>query len=161
MKLTAKCDIEAPLAFVYRSITDFESWERDATARGVEVDRPTGFPIHGPGAAWIIRFTFRGKSRKVQVKIADQIEDHQLSLDLDSQVMSGGSVIDVQPLSPRKTRIKIAVTLKPKTLTARLFINTLRLTKGRVDRRFGKRAEQLGALIENRYMRSQLALLKS
>lgn len=39
-------------------------------------------------------------------------------------------------LSPRRSRVRMDLEVKPKTLAARLFINTMRLAKGRVQGRF-------------------------
>jgi hypothetical protein len=46
--------------------------------------------------------------------------------------------------------------MKPKTLAARLFINTLRLAKGRVQAKFEKRLGQMATRIKDRYERSQV-----
>ena len=39
MKLASKKDVEAPIAQVWAALTDFETWERAAMRRGVEVAR--------------------------------------------------------------------------------------------------------------------------
>jgi hypothetical protein len=56
-------------------------------------------------------------------------------------------------LSPRRSRVRIDLEVKPKTLAARLFINTLRLAKGRVQARFERSLGNLGARIKDRYDR--------
>ena len=49
MRFTTKQDIEAPLDFVYRTMTDFEGWERAAMRRGAEVERTDKLTRVGPG----------------------------------------------------------------------------------------------------------------
>jgi hypothetical protein len=63
--------------------------------------------------------------------------------------------MEVIALSPRRSRLRVALTVRPKTLAARLFLNTLRLAKRRVQGRLDKRLGQLGARIEDRHGRSQ------
>jgi hypothetical protein len=160
MKLTAKCDIEAPLAYVFQTVTDFPSWERAAVRRGAEVERTADVPMEGVGTAWRLNFLYRGKKRTCVIKVAKIVPDQAIGFDLDSPSLAGGSVIEFQALSPRRTRVKVALTVKPKTLAARLFVNTLRLAKGRVTKKFDARVEQMGADIEDRFVRSQLVTAK-
>jgi hypothetical protein len=154
MKLTAKCDVEVPLAFVYQCVTDFAAWERAAIRRGTDVERPVGLPLTGIGAAWRIRFPYRGRVRKALITIDDLAPNQTAAFSLDSPSMFGDSVIEVQALSARRTRIRVALTAKPKTLAARLFLNTLRLAKGRVTKQFDLRVAQLGADIEAHFQRN-------
>ena len=71
MKLTAKTDLEVPAAVVFAALIDTPTWEREAIRNGVEVERPPGTPDSGVGAEWRIRGHFRGKARKVTLRIAD------------------------------------------------------------------------------------------
>jgi hypothetical protein len=155
MKLTAKCDIEAPASFAFACVTDFATWERDAAKRGVEVERPADMPLEGPFAGWRIRFPFRGRIRKVLIRLESLTLDSDASFTLESPSMEGSTLVDVLALSPRRTRLRVAVTVRPKTLTARLFLNTLRLAKGRVQAKFDARVQQLGSMVEDRYARSK------
>jgi hypothetical protein len=49
----------------------------------------------------------------------------------------------------------VSVEAKPKTLAARLFLNTLRLARRKVEERMEKRVDQLGERIEDRYARER------
>ena len=153
MKLTAKTDLEVPAAFVFAALVDNASWEREAVRNGVEVERPVGTPDSGVGASWRIRGHFRGKARNVLVRIDALTPDQQLALTMESPSMDGISRIEVMVLSPRRSRLRADLEIKPKTLAARLFINTMRLAKGRVQARFEKGLGQLGARIKDRYDR--------
>ena len=155
MKLTAKTDLEVPAAFVFATLVDHPTWEREAVRNGVEVERPAGSPDSGVGARWNIRGHFKGKARKVLVKIDELTPDQRLALSMDSPSMEGVSRIEVMVLSPRRSRLRTDLEIKPKTLAARLFINTMRLAKGRVQARFEKGLGNLGARIKDRYDRSQ------
>ena len=155
MKLTAKTDLEVPAAAVFASLVDHPAWEREAIRNGVEVERPAGTPAPAVGAEWRIRGHFRGKGRKVQVKIEEMTQDQRIALGLDSPSIEGTTRLEIMVLSPRRSRMRVDLEIKPKTLAARLFINTMRLAKGRVQARFEKGLGRLGARIKDRYDRSQ------
>lgn len=155
MKLTAKTDIEAPASFVYANLIDHAAWEREMARRGAEIERPADMPLAGIGAGWRIRVPFRGKVRKFLVRIEDMSPDARLVFGIDGQAIEGNSVLELLPMSPRRTRLRMALDVKPKTLAARLFLNTLRLAKGKVQARLEKRLEQLGARIADNHESSR------
>jgi len=130
MKLTAKTDLEVPASAVFAALVDHPAWEREAIRNGVEIERPAGTPSTGVGAEWRIRGHFRGKPRKVQVKIEDMTPDQRLALGLDSPSIEGTTRLEVMVLSPRRSRLRVDPEVKPKTLAARLFHNTQRLDQG-------------------------------
>lgn len=148
MKLSAKTDIEAPIAFVYASLADHPQWEAEARRRGIEIERPDGTPAQGVGAAWRIEAPFRGKVRKILLTMREMMPHHRLALDFDGQTFEGEMVLELLALSPRSTRMRLVVDLRPKTLSARLFLNTLRLAKARVQGRLDSRLRQFGARIQ-------------
>ncbi len=150
MKLTAKTDIEAPASFVYACLIDHAMWEREMTRRGAEVDRPADMPLTGVGAGWQLRVPFRGKVRKLLVRIDAMVPDTSLVLGIDGQAIDGNSMLELLSMSPRRTRLRLALEVRPKTLAARLFLNTMRLAKGRVQVRLEKRLQQMATRIEER-----------
>lgn len=156
MKLTAKTDLEVPAAFVFATLVDHASWEREAVRNGAEIERPPGTPAAGLGAAWRIRGHFRGKPRKVLLKIEELTENQRVVLSIDSPSIEGSARFEVMVLSPRRSRLRVDVEIKPRTLAARLFINTMRLAKGRVQAKFETRLGQMGGRIKDRYERSQV-----
>lgn len=156
MKLTAKTDLEVPAAFVFATLLDHASWEREALRNGAEVERPPGTPVAGLGAAWNVRGQFRGRPRKVLLTIAELVENQRVVLSLDGPSIEGTARFEVMVLSPRRSRLRVDVEFKPKTLSARLFINTMRLAKGRVQAKFETRLGQIGGRIKDRYERSQV-----
>ena len=156
MKLTAKADVEVPAAFVFATLVDHPSWEREALRNGAEIERPPGTPAAGVGAAWRVRGHFRGKPRKVLLKIEELSESQRVVLSIDSPTIEGTARFEVMVLSPRRSRLRVDVEMKPKTLAARLFINTMRLAKGRVQAKFESRLGQMGGRIKDRYERSQV-----
>jgi hypothetical protein len=155
MKLTAKTDLEAPVEFLHAYLCDNATWEREAIRRGVEVERPADMPLTGVGAGWRIRVPFRGKVRKVLLRVDDIVQDQTIAYSFEGQALVGTTVLEMKALSPRRCRLKVTIDAKPKTLAARLFLNTLRLARRRVEERFEKRVQQLGARVEERHVREK------
>lgn len=151
MRLTTKQDIEAPLSHVYRVMTDFDGWERAAMRRGAEVSRTDTLRQPGVGMSWKIRAEIRGKVRKMTVKLTEEHLNSRLKFDMDSPSVTGEFFVEMMDLSPKRTRLSVVMEIKPKTLAARLFIQSLKLAKAKVQRRYDTRVSQLATTIEDRY----------
>ena len=154
MKLTSKTDLDVPVSFVYATLADHAAWEREAVQRGATVERPPGSPASGIGATWRVRMRYRGKERKVLLRLTQVAINEMMAYSLDSPSIEGTAQFEVLGLSPRRTRLRLLLDIHPKTLAARLFLNTLRLTRRRVETRFDKRTAQLAARIAGAYQRS-------
>ncbi len=155
MKLTAKTDLEAPLFFLYACIADTDYWEREAVRRGVAIERPADVPLKRTGAVWLVQVPFRGRLRKFQLRIDSMVQDQSMTFSFEGQSMTGTAQLETKALSARRSRLRVTVEVKPKTLTARLFLNTLRLARRPAEARFEKRLGQLAARIEDRYAREK------
>lgn len=155
MKLTAKTDIDAPAGFLYESLTDFPNWEREAVRRGIDIDRPAGVPLTGLGASWRISGRFRGKQRRLLLRIVKLVPGEVIEYSFDSPSANGSIEFDISTLSARRSRLRLAIDVRPKTLAARLFLNTIRLAKGRVEGKLEARLVGLGSYVKQRHERSQ------
>lgn len=148
MKLTTRQDIEAPLDFVYAQLTDFDQFERMAMRRGAEVERTDRLRSPGAGMAWRVRFAFRGRSRKMQIALAEAEPGSHLTWAFDSPSLEGTALIELVALSPRRTRMVVKSEVRPKTLAARLLVQSARLAKGRVQKKLDAASGQIAGMIE-------------
>lgn len=155
MKLSAKEDIEAPIAFVTSFLTDFESWERAAMRRGAHVERLDALRALGPGMEWKVAFDYRGKRRNIELKLLKMVPDQRLEFDCMAKPAEAILAIDLVEMGPRRTRLVATVDIKPRTLAARLFLQSMKLAKAKVTRRFALRLAQTSADIEDRYKAPQ------
>lgn len=153
MKLVAKYDVEAPVDFVFAQIADFDGWERAAMRRGADVTRTDRLRAVGPGMGWAVQFRYRGKDRNANIRLDGITPTSNVALTGISVLADGVMNIDLLDLAAKRTRIEVRLEVKPKTLTARIFVQTLRLTRARVERNFSQRVAQLAAEIEDRYRR--------
>ncbi len=151
MHFITKQDIEAPLDFVYRTLNEFDQFERMAARRGAEVERIDRLRVPGPGAAWRLRFAFRGKPRLLTIRVDDLQEDSLMVFGLESNTLDGSSRIDLAALAPRRTRITILTEIRPRTLGARVMLQSVRLARGRVQKKIDGASSKLAAMIEERW----------
>jgi uncharacterized protein YndB with AHSA1/START domain len=151
MKIVSRHDIEAPPAFVFQALTDFDSWERSAMRRGAEVSRTDKLTTISPGLAWLVRFRFRGKDRKITVRLTALDVPVRLSFAMAGNLFEATSHVDLMELGPKRTRMVVVSEAKPKTLAARLILQSLRLARARVQRRVDKRIGTIAQEIEDRY----------
>ena len=151
MRFSTKQDIEAPLDFVHKTMTDFDAWERSAMRRGAEVERTDTLTRTGPGMTWRARFSYRGKMRIFDLRLV-MIEPQALAFNAQSQAVECAIKLDLMEMSARRTRVHVVLDVTPRTLAARLFLQSLRLARARIDRKFEQRVAQLAADIESRHL---------
>ena len=154
MKLAAKHDVEAPAAFVFAQLADFEGWERAAMRRGADVMRIDNLRSPGPGMTWNCQFRYGGKDRKIAIRLDTITPTSSLALTGTAVPVDALLQIEILDLTTRRTRIDVRLEIRPKTIAARLYIQTLRLARSRVERGFSQRIAQLAVEIEDRFKRS-------
>ena len=151
MKISTRETVEAPARFVYDILSDLPALERLAVRSGAEVAR-TGDPtVAGVGAAWRVRFVFRGEEREAALTLTERIPDERIAFTAMGVPMAGDIAIDLAPLGPGRTEVTVAVEARPRTIAMRLVLRTLKLGKTGIDRRFERRVAQIGAEIGDRY----------
>ncbi len=151
MKFSAKEDIEAPIEKVFAAVTDFDGFERQALRRGAEVMRQDAHGKPGLGSEWRMRFPFRGKERKVEARITHFDAPNGFQADTRSGGLDGTMTLELVALSPRRTRLQLSMDLKPRTLSARLLIQSLKFAKSNLSKRFSNRVWQFAQAIEEKY----------
>ena len=150
MILSTKEDIEAPIDEVFAALSDFEGFERAALRRGAEVQRTDQSRVTGVGAVWKLGFTYRNKRRNMVARLAAMDAPHTLIFTGTGKSISGQLGVDLVALSRRRTRVTVKLEIKPITLVARIYLQSLRLTKTRVTERFAKRVKALAVSIDDR-----------
>lgn len=153
MKFSTKEDIAAPIDFVFDQISDFEAFERSALRRGAEVARLDDLSAPGPGMAWETKFRWRGRVRELQFELTTFEKPDEMVISSLSKSMGGHLKIDLVALSRGRTRMHFVAEMKPKNLTARLLIQSLKLARGKLNKRFEQGAQAYAKELENRYGR--------
>jgi hypothetical protein len=152
MKFSTREDIEAPVDFVCAQITDFASLERRAMRNGAQVSRRDDGPI-AQGTTWNINFEFRGRPRDVTAVLTTFNTPDAIAIESASDGMMAVTQIDLVALSQSRTRILVSFELRAKSMTARLLLQSLRLAKSKMNKRFETRTKDYAEEIEDRYRR--------
>jgi len=154
MKFTSKEDIEAPIEQVFSMLSEFETFERSAIRRGVEVIRTDTNPSPAVGFAWNAKFELRGKLRDLNINLVTYDHPTAMCFESDSQGLDGVVTVDLMALSPRRTRMSVSVDLSPKTLSARLLVQSLKLAKSNLNKRFKLKVAKYAKNMEDRHSRT-------
>ena len=150
MQFSSKEDIEAPIETVFAALSEFEVFERSAIRRGIEVQRADEAAPNAAGLIWNAAFDMRGKKRDLKLTLTEYDPPNGMRFDSESFGLGGEMLIDLVALSPRRTRMSLSLTLSPKTLSARLFLQSLKLAKASLTSRFEQKAKEFAKGIEAR-----------
>lgn len=148
MKFSTREDIDAPVDAVYRAVTDFDGFERQMLRRGVDVMRDDTTPPDVPGAKWQAGFSWRGRAHKLDAELVSITDEQGYAVESKTGGITCMGVVDLVPLSKSRTRMFVSLDLKPSTLSSRLFVQSLRLAKGSLTRKFKARVAQFAGEIE-------------
>lgn len=148
MKFSAREDVGAGVDAVFAALTDFENFERQALRRGIDVERRDTLAVPGVGMSWLIGFSFRGKRRSAETTLTT----YEVAERIEFQTRTGGfqcqGEVDLTKLGRSKTRLHVAVDIRPKTFRARMFLQALRLAKSSLSARFKSRVARFARQVE-------------
>ena len=153
MKFSTKEDIEAPIDFVFDAVSDFQSFERAALRRGAEVQRVDTLQSAGVGLTWEAQFRFRGRKRDIRIEVTQFERPTSLGCVYETQLLSGTLDVDLVALSRNRTRLSVESNFAPRNLTARLLVQSLKLARSSLDKKFRFRVAHFAKELEERHKR--------
>lgn len=154
MKFSSREDIEAPIETVFEMLSDFEGFERSALRRGAEVQRLDELSVPGVGMAWDAIFEMRGKRREIHIELEQYEHPSEMTFDITSPGMAGTFDLELISLSRQRTRMNVGLELRPQNLSARLLVQSLKLAKTSLTKRFKLRVAEYTKDMEDRYRRT-------
>ena len=157
MQFTSNEDVEASIEQTFDSLSDFENFERLALRRGAEIQRTDELTTKGVGQTWKGIFELRGSERSFKATIVEFGRPFSIGGEIDSDGVDVELQVDLIALSPNRTRLKVDVNLKPRSLSARLILQSARLAKNNLNRRFKKKVQAFAMDIEKKHKGSRIA----
>lgn len=151
MKLSTRQDVEAPIDAVFDMLCDFDSFERAAMRRGAEVRRLDHLSAPGVGMTWQAVFDLRDKRREVQLEIVSFDRPNEIVVHSTSPGLQGTMSFELVALARYRTRVMVALDVRPLTLSARLLMQSFKLAKGSLSGKFEMRIAEYARLIEDRH----------
>lgn len=153
MKFITKEDIEAPIDLVFEALSDFEGYERQALRRGATVARTDSLTHPGVGMGWDVTFLFRDRKRNMNITVVTFERPNEMAISMKSSGIDGSFCAELMPLSRGRTRISVEAEMKAQNLSARLLIQSLKLARGNLSKRFNVRVADFAQDIEDRCSR--------
>lgn len=154
MKFSTREDISAPIDQVFQALCDFESFERQAMRRGVDVRRTDKLTKAAVGMTWDINFIMRGKPRAVKLELVGFDVPNELSFDAKSSGIDANFKVELMALSRSRTRMAISLDITPLNLSARLLVQSLKLAKSNLTKRFKLRVADYARGLEEKLQRT-------
>lgn len=142
MKFSTREDIEAPIGTVYEAVTDFDGFERQMLRRGIDVTRDENCPPNLVGAQWNASFSWRGRAHALEAELISVDDGQGYAIESRSGGIICMGVVDLVALSKARTRLFVSLDLKPTTLSSRLLVQSLKLAKRSLNRRFKARVAE-------------------
>ena len=146
MKFSTRQDTDLPAEALFAAVSDFPRIERMLLRRGATLQREDGLGAPGLGSSWRIGFDWRGKPRTVQLKVSTWEPPERLVFSGLSELFTLSISATVVALSPSKSRLIFETDVQPRGMKARLMLQTARLGKGQMDRKF---ALGIGDFVQN------------
>lgn len=149
MKFRNVQDIEADIATVFAHVTDFDAFERAAMSRGADVVRLDPLTAPAPGMAWRVAGQFRGRKRSAEIELVEIDAPHATRFAASSPGYEMTLDVNLIELSPRRTRLVVELLVRPRSLGARIMLQSLQLARGTINRRFRARMRAFATFIED------------
>ncbi|MCB2134681.1 MAG: SRPBCC family protein [Rhodobacteraceae bacterium] len=156
MKFSTKEDIEAPSAVVFAGLTDFPAFERAALRRGAEFMRMDTLDSPGVGMGWNVRFPLRGKWRRVICELREYDTPNRIAYFAESTGFDMVLELDLVALSRSRTRLGVQFDIRPRTLPARVKLQSAKLIKSNLARRFATKVQKFAADLELRHLKLKM-----
>ena len=153
MKFSTKEDVEIPIEDTFDLLSDFENYERAALRHGAEVNRADNLTQPSAGLTWHVKAELRNKMRKFDIVISEYDRPNLMSFDINSKNIRGSFLVELVALSRKRTRVRVELDVRPKTLSARLLMQSAKLARNTLNRRYKNRIAHFASDIEDRYKR--------
>lgn len=139
MKFSTRQDTDLSSEALFRAVSDFPKLERVLLRRGANVRRKDAGAAPGLGSAWQINFDWRGKARELVLEVTGYKPPEQLVFSGQSEQFNVTINMTVVALTPSKSRLIFEVDVQPRGMKARLMLQTAKLGKSQLDRKFSQR----------------------
>lgn len=136
MKLSTREDLEMPIEAVFAAISDFDAFERRAIRRGADIARTDRLAEPAVGMAWDVSFKYRGRTRTMTPKVTKLESPSEMEILSETSGLEALLGVELVSLSPARTRMVVGLEMKPHSLSARLLVQSLKLAKANLTKRF-------------------------
>ncbi len=151
MQFTSVQDINAPLEHVFAQISDFDSYEAYAMRIGATVERTDQLTQKQAGMCWHFSGELRGKNREIDIELEEYSQPKEIKLNFVSAGIGAVAVFHVMALTKNQTRMKVTVDMKARSISARLVMQSAKLAKNSLKRKFNHKVWTYANYIEGTF----------
>lgn len=142
MKFSLRQDTDLSAEELFAAISDFARIERMLVRRGADVRRLDPAQEPGAGMAWEIGFDLRGKRRDMRMDVTQFDRPEKIVILGEGESLGLTVEMTVIALTRSKSRMIFEVEAKPRNMRARLMLQTAKLGKAQLDRKFADRVSK-------------------
>lgn len=139
MKFSTRVETDRSSEDLFGVIGDFSRTERALMARGIGARRLDPLQQPGTGAGWVLDFLWRGSPRQVWLEVTRFDRPSHIVLEGHSDLFNLSIAMTLVPLSRSRTRLLFETEIRPRTMRARLLLQTAKLGKAQLDRKYDQR----------------------
>lgn len=139
MKFSTRQDADLSAEALFRAVSNFDDIGRMLARRGAVVQRLDKLAGPGTGMTWQIGFDWRGRRRDLTVELARFDPPESLVLRGQSELFDLTIQMTVLALSRTRSRLIFETDILPRGMKARLLLQTAKLGKSQLDRKFAQR----------------------
>lgn len=139
MKFSSRIDFDIPAANLFDIMGDFSRSERVLAARGVAVRRIDPAQDPGTGLGWVVDFNWRGQRRSVRLDVTRFDRPSHITLEGCSDQFDIAIDMTVVALSRVKSRLLFETQVRPRSMRARLLLQTAKLGRSELERKYDGR----------------------
>lgn len=140
MKFSTRCDTEIPAPALFEAVADPARFERMLRRRGASVSRKASDSV---GTAWDVGFDWRGRAHDLSLEVTRLQPSERLSMAGQSESLEVIIDMTVVALSKTRARLIVETELRPRNMRARLMLQTAKLGKSQLDRKFARRISDM------------------
>lgn len=140
MKFSTRQDRDIPASEMFDAVANFDRIERILIRRGVDVRRRHAGSEDRAG--WDIGFDWRGSRREIKLDLVQFDRPEKIVLNGTSQPLDLVVQMTVIALATNKSRLMFELEATPRNMRARLMLQTAKLGKSALDRKFAKRISE-------------------
>jgi len=151
MKFSNRVDVALPADKLFETLTDIPSLERAAMKKGVVMRRLDSLAEKAAGMSWDVGFRLRGKPRQMVVDVTRYDAPVRIEYSGTSAGFEVTLVLEFKDLAPSRSRMSTVLEIKPRTLGGRLLLQSARLGRANLDRRYDERIKSFLRDLESRH----------
>lgn len=144
MKFSTRIDSPLSGDEVFTAISDFPTIEGMLAARSVKAQRLGRAADGSAGIAWDLSFDHRGKQRDLRLQVVEFDRPERIVMRGGSEALDLEITMTVIALTRARSRLVFELEARPRTIRARLMLQTAKLGKAQLDRRF---ADRIGGFV--------------